>query len=51
MNVVFSESNFGTINKDKYHNNKFTVPSLVRNGFEAENFINEANLNLKKPLV
>jgi hypothetical protein len=46
MNLVFSESNFGTINEDKYHNNKFTVPSFVRIGFEAENFINKANLNL-----
>lgn len=46
MNLVFSESNFGTINKDKYHNNKFTVPSLVRIGYEAENFINNSNINL-----
>ena len=46
MNLVFCESNFGTINKDKYHNNKFTVPSFVRIGFEAENFINSANLDL-----
>jgi hypothetical protein len=46
MNLVFCESNFGTINKEKYHNNKFTVPSFVRIGFEAENLINNANLNL-----
>lgn len=46
MNLVFSESNFGTIDKEKYHNNKFTVPSFVRIGFEAENFINNATLNL-----
>lgn len=46
MNLVFSESNFGTINKDKYHNNKFTVPSFVRIGYEAENLINNSNINL-----
>lgn len=46
MNLVFSESVFGNINKDKYHNNKFTVPSFVRIGFEAENLINNSHLNL-----
>jgi hypothetical protein len=46
MNLVFSESLFGNINKDKYHNNKFTVPSFVRIGFEAENLINNSSLNL-----
>jgi hypothetical protein len=46
MNLVFRESNFGNINKEKYHNNKFTVPSFVRIGFEAENLINNAHLNL-----
>ena len=46
MNLVFSESVFGNINKDKYHNNRFTVPSFVRIGFEAENLINNAHLNL-----
>jgi len=46
MNLVFSESVFGNINKEKYHNNKFTVPSFVRIGFEAVNLINNANLNL-----
>ena len=46
MNLVFCESNFGNINKDKYHNNKFTVPSFVRIGFEAENYINNSNLDL-----
>lgn len=46
MNLVFSESVFGSINKEKYHNNKFTVPSFVRIGFEAESLINNANLNL-----
>ena len=46
MNLVFSESNFGTINKDKYHNNKFIIPSFVRIGYEAENLINNSNINL-----
>jgi hypothetical protein len=46
MNLVFRESNFGAINKDKYHNNKFTVPSFVRIGYEAENIINNATINL-----
>jgi hypothetical protein len=46
MNLVFSESVFGILNKEKYHNNKFTVPSFVRIGFEAENLINSASLNL-----
>jgi hypothetical protein len=46
MNLVFSESVFGNINKDKYHNNKFTVPSFVRIGYEAENLINNSHLNL-----
>ena len=46
MNLVFRESNFGNINKEKYHNNKFTVPSFVRIGFEAEKIINNATINL-----
>jgi hypothetical protein len=46
MNLVFRESNFGNTNSDKYHNNKFIVPSFVRIGFEAENFINNSNINL-----
>ncbi|MEJ5964226.1 virulence factor SrfB [Pedobacter immunditicola] len=46
MNIMFSESNFGNINKDNYHNNKFIVPSLVRAGFEAEKLINGASTNL-----
>jgi hypothetical protein len=46
MNLVFRESNFGAINKEKYHNNKFTVPSFVRIGYEAENIINNASINL-----
>jgi hypothetical protein len=46
MNLVFCEPDFGSINKDKYHYNKFTVPSFVRIGYEAENLINNANINL-----
>ncbi|MEJ5055769.1 virulence factor SrfB [Sphingobacterium sp. MYb382] len=46
MNLVFSESSFGHINTDNYHNNKFTVPSFVRIGFEAERLINNASTNL-----
>lgn len=46
MNVVFSESKFGDINKDSYHNNKFIIPSLVRIGYEAEQLINQSIINL-----
>ena len=46
MNLVFRESNFGNINKEKYHNNKFTVPSFVRIGYEAESLINTSAINL-----
>lgn len=46
MNLIFCEANFGKIKKEKYHNDKFTVPSFVRIGFEAENLINSSNLNL-----
>ena len=46
MNMVFSESSFGNIDKDNYHNNKFIVPSLTRIGFEAEKLINTASTNL-----
>ncbi|KGE13499.1 virulence factor SrfB [Sphingobacterium deserti] len=46
MNMVFSESSFGNIDKDHYHNNKFIVPSLTRIGFEAEKLINSASTNL-----
>ena len=46
MNLIFKEADFGKINKEKYHNNKFTVPSLVRIGFEAENLINTVGINL-----
>jgi hypothetical protein len=46
MNMIFCESKFGNINRDKYHNNKFTIPSFVRIGFEAERLINNSNINL-----
>lgn len=46
MHVVFSESKFGNINKDSYHNNKFIIPSLVRIGYEAEQLINQSIVNL-----
>jgi hypothetical protein len=46
MNLVFRDSNFGNINKEKYHNNKFTIPSFVRIGYEAENLINTSTINL-----
>lgn len=46
MNMLFSESSFGNIDKDNYHNNKFIVPSLTRIGFEAEKLINSASTNL-----
>jgi len=46
MNVIFCESKFGNIKSDNYHNNKFVVPSLVRIGYEAQEIINEASINL-----
>lgn len=46
MNLIFSESHFGGMNKEKYHNNKFVVPSFVRIGYEAENLINNADINM-----
>jgi len=46
MNMIFSESSFGNIDKDNYHNNKFIIPSLTRIGFEAEKLINSASTNL-----
>ncbi|MEP6262014.1 MAG: virulence factor SrfB [Gillisia sp.] len=46
MNLIFSESNFGGINKEKYHNNKFVVPSFVRIGYEAEHLINSSGINM-----
>lgn len=46
MNVIFCESSFGKFNASNYHNNKFTVPSLVRIGYEAQEIISEASLNL-----
>ena len=45
MNLIFSESNFGNIDKKYYHNNKFTVPSFVRIGYEAERLINDSSVN------
>ena len=46
MNLIFKESNFGEINKEKYHNNKFVIPSFVRIGYEAEELINQSGINL-----
>lgn len=46
MNLIFSESHFGLMNREKYHNNKFVVPSFVRIGYEAESLINNADLNM-----
>ncbi|GEM55969.1 virulence factor SrfB [Flavobacterium branchiophilum] len=46
MNVIFCESNFGKINTSNYHNKKFIVPSFVRIGYEAQEIISEASLNL-----
>ncbi|MGV0939330.1 MULTISPECIES: virulence factor SrfB [unclassified Empedobacter] len=46
MNLIFKESNFGEINKEKYHNNKFVIPSFVRIGFEADDLINKKGINL-----
>lgn len=46
MNLIFSESHFGNINKDNYHNHKFITASLVRIGYEAESLINNAAINL-----
>lgn len=46
MNLIFSESKFGELNNEIYHNNKFVVPSFVRIGFEAENLINHSIADL-----
>lgn len=46
MNLVFSESKFGELNSEIYHNNKFIVPSFVRVGYEAENMINNSITDL-----
>lgn len=46
MNLIFCESNFGNFKENNYHNNKFKIPSLVRIGFEAQDIINEASINL-----
>ena len=45
MNVVFSESKFGEI-QDTSDNKKFTVPSLVRIGWEAEHLIGSSVTDL-----
>lgn len=45
MNLIFSESNFGNIDTKYYHNNKFTVPSFVRIGYEADRLINNSSVN------
>ena len=45
MNVIFSESKFGNIN-DTSDNKKFTVPSLVRIGWEADHLINASVTDL-----
>lgn len=47
MNVVFSESKFGEIN-DTSDNKKFTVPSLVRIGWEAEHLISSLAVDLSR---
>jgi hypothetical protein len=46
MNLVFAEPNFGNLNKENYHNNKFVLPSFVRIGYEAENLIQKSSNNL-----
>ena len=47
MNMVFSESKFGEIN-DTSDNKKFTVPSLVRIGWEAEHLISSLSVDLSR---
>jgi hypothetical protein len=46
MSLIFSESKFGDMNKERYHNNKFVVPSFVRIGYEAQELINNAGINM-----
>lgn len=46
MNLVFSESNFGNINKEKYHHQKFSSPSFVRIGDEAKRLIDNSVIEL-----
>ncbi|WP_329806334.1 virulence factor SrfB [Flavobacterium facile] len=46
MNIIFCESNFGNFKNTNYHNDKFKIPSLVRIGYEAQDIINEASINL-----
>jgi hypothetical protein len=45
MNLIFSESNFGDLKENNYHNGKFKVPSLVRIGYEAQDIIDRASVN------
>lgn len=46
MNLIFSDSKFGSLNNEVYHNNKFIVPSFVRIGYEAEYLINKSVTDL-----
>lgn len=46
MNLVFSETKFGDLKSEVYHNNKFIIPSFVRVGYEAENIINNSVTDL-----
>src|SRR5690554_1211449 len=46
MNLIFKKASFGDVKEDKYHNNKFVVPSFVRIGYEAEELINQFSINL-----
>lgn len=46
MNLIFKKATFGNVKEDKYHNNKFVVPSFVRIGYEAEELINKFSINL-----
>lgn len=45
MNLVFMESNFGLIREKSLQTKKFTLPSLVRIGYEGERIINNARIN------
>ena len=46
MNLIFSEPNYGDLDNEFYHNNKFITPSFVRIGFEAERLINQSITDL-----
>lgn len=46
MNLVFSESNFGEIKREKYHHIKFSSPSFVRIGNEAKRLIDSSVIEL-----